>query len=59
MVLRAVSSAMLHPCPLEVAAFLSESSDRVIITERNLRHWSDPVGSEARKFSGVRCDSTL
>ena len=56
----AIGSPKLHPCSCEALAFLSESSNLMITTERYLKHWSDPVGSEARKkYPGVHCDSTL
>jgi len=41
MVVRTLGPLRLHPCSCEVAAFLSESINRVIITGRYLRRGSD------------------
>ena len=54
-----VGSPRLHPFSCELAASLSESSSRVIITERNLRHWSDLMVSEAKKYSDVHYVSAV
>ena len=55
-----VGSPRLHPCSLfEAAAFLSESSNRVIITGRYLGHGSDPVGLEAKKYSDAHRVSAI
>jgi len=48
-----------HPCSRTVLAFLSESSNRVIITGRNLRHESDSMVSEAKRYPDLHDVSTI
>jgi hypothetical protein len=48
MVVCVVGSPRLHPRSFEVAAFLSESINRVIITGRNLRYGSNPMGRKPK-----------
>ena len=54
-----VGSPKLHPGSREALAFLSESSNRVIITGRYLRRRSDSVGSEAKRYSYVHRVSAI
>jgi hypothetical protein len=56
MVVCSVGSPRLHPCSCEVAAFLSESINRVIITGINLRRGSDQMGwktKDIRTYTSV------
>ena len=54
-----VGSPRPHACSCEALAFLSESSNRVIITGIYLRHGSDPMVSEAERYSDVHCVSAV
>ena len=54
-----VGSPKLHPCSCEAFAFLSESSNRVIITGRNLMDGSVPVVPGVKKCSSVHHASAI
>ena len=59
MVLCLVGSPRLHPSSCEVAAFLSESINRVIITGTYLRHGSDPIVLEAKRYQNLHDGSAI
>ena len=55
----ALGSPRLHACSCKVLAFLRDISNRVIITGRYLRRGSDPMVSEAKRYSDVHDVSTI
>ena len=59
MVLRAVGSPRLHPFSCEIAAFLSESINRVIIIGKKLRRGLDQMVSKAMRSSDIHEGSTI
>ena len=59
MVVCIVGSPRLHAYFCEALAFLSESSNRVIITGIYLRHGSDPMVLKVKRCLDIHCISTI
>ena len=59
MVLCLVGSPRLHPSSCGVAAFLSESINRVIIVGRKLKHGLGPMVPEAMRSPDIHEGSTI
>ena len=59
MVLCGVGSPRLHPFSCEIAAFLSESINRVIIIGKKLRRGLDQMVSKAMRSSDIHEGSTI
>jgi len=58
-VVNAPGSVRFHASGLELEAFLSESSNRVTMIGRYLKHRSEAMFSEAKRYPGVRDVSTV